>query len=76
MKITKDFQWNEKGFCDVPIGEVIIADDMAVYLKTQKFMDLNDGDDFNAIDLSSGEPYFFEQNEIVKIPKIDFRITI
>lgn len=76
MKITKDFQWNETDFCNVPIGEVIIADDMDVYLKTRKFMSLDNGDDFNAIDLNSGEPFFFEQNEVVKIPKVDFKITM
>ncbi len=76
MKITKDFQWEEKNFCDVPVSEVIIGEDMAIYLKTQKFMSLDDGDDFNAIDLSSGEPFSFEQNEVVKIPKIDFRIIM
>lgn len=76
MKITKDFQWEEKDFCDVPVSEVIIDEGMTIYLKTQKFMSLDNGDDFNAIDLSSGEPFFFEQNEVVKIPKIDFRIIM
>lgn len=76
MKITKEFQWEEKDFCDVPINEVITDDNMTFYLKTRKFMSLDSGDDFNAIDLNSGEPFFFERNEVVKIPKVDFKITM
>ena len=62
--MTVNFTDNTKTFEEVEVGDIFVLEDnrRVPYIRVEEFLNTDDRNHYNAIDLQTGEPDYFDYN--------------
>lgn len=68
MKFNIGNTRDHRDFDKIEIGEIFLDDSNYPYIKTSDVWSCYNNDMYNCVNLSDGQPYYFQNNEQVHIP--------